>query len=449
MAFAVKDDKDLSEQERQEKEAKEAELKQAYYDAMVNFYAIRKANAQRLQGNKERLVSTDEEYLQEIKAEDAMYRARETYIKLGKADPYTEERQALREQEKQLQKANMNRLQQKTQEYRQLEIELAKLQKARNEKEEDIAKAIRNGATKEILDELNRDLKELDHKIKITKQDLAQVKDKLVVSMDVLERRNARRRELNLESREYQAQSAKEQANIRYANEKTSKSRNDFVQANKLETSNINKEVQRNEDRYEQLKKELKELKEKEPENFEKRLALLEQLDDASQQLKASREVQKDVERGIEPDTDEAIKRAEKDYKTAEERKEEFTKKADDLIEAAKAQEKAEGEQTVEDPTKSEEEKEKAVVMGAIAGAVILGDERDSISEDIGQAAVGAFVTETCVIPELQDAVKDLNDPAVAAEYVEQANEIEAKQREEAIKDATAIEKEAEEAVQK
>lgn len=437
-----KDEENLNETEKQEKAAKEAELKQAYYDAMVKFYAIREANANLLKNTPGRLVNTDQEYLQEIKAEDAMYRARDEYLKLGKADPYTAEREALNEQAKRCEKHNRDILEQKTREYRQLEVELAKLQKAREEKEQDIAKAIKGEATQAIIDELNEDLKEIDTKIKNTKQDLANAKDNLSQAMETLELRRSRRRELNLESREYSAQSAKEQANIRYANDKAAKGRNDFVQADKLSVSSIKQEVERNEDRFNDIKKQLKEIKEKEPDNFEKRLALLEQLDDASQQLKASREVQRDVERGIEPDTDEAIKQAEKEYKSKEERKEDFAKEAEKLREVAESQEKAEGEQTVEDPTQTTVEKQAAVFAGAVVGATVLGDSDDTLSENIGQAAAGALIAETC-IPGLGEQVKNLNDPNEAAEYVAQADAIEAS------KEAQAIEEKAVEETEK
>ena len=110
MEEEIKDDKDLNEQQKQEKQAKESATKQAYYDAMINFYAIRQVNANRLKNNKDSLVNTDEEYIAEIKAEDAMYKAREEYIKLGKSDPYESEREALKEQEKKLQKDNIERL---------------------------------------------------------------------------------------------------------------------------------------------------------------------------------------------------------------------------------------------------------------------------------------------------------------------------------------------------
>ncbi len=451
----LKDEQELSEAEKQAKQALEDELKQAYYDAMVNFYAIRRQNAEALRGRTDRLVSTDEEYLREIKAEDEMYRARDAYLKLGKGDPYTAEREALREQEKKLQKANMELLQKKTQEYRQLEIELARLQKARKEKEEDIEKAINAGATAEIIAELNRDLSELDYKIKNVKQDLAKVKDQLSYAMDVLERRNARRRELSLETREYNAQSHDEKANIRYASGKESKGRNDYVQANQLETSNIKKEVARNEARYDSVKKQLQELKKKEPDNFEKRLALLEQLEDASQQLKASKEVEKDIERGLEPDTDEAIKQAENNYKSKEERKAEFVKDTENLREAAESQEKAEGERTVEDPTGIKEEVEKqqkeAVTM-AVAGAMVVGGPNDSMVKDATEAALiyTATAPEKESIPPLGAPcpIAELNDPNLyvqmdekgskeyvqTVEAIEQANKVEEKAIEDAEK---------------
>ncbi|MBQ8044511.1 MAG: hypothetical protein IJ272_10300 [Clostridia bacterium] len=444
-----KDEQDLSENEKQEQAAKEAELKQAYYDAMVNFYAIREANANKLKNTPDRLVNTDEEYLQEIKAEDAMYRAREEYLKLGKSDPYTTEREALNEQAKRCEKENRDILTQKTGEYRKLEIELAKLQKARAEKEEDIAKAIQGGATQEIIAELNDDLKELDLKIKNTKQDLAKVKDNLSQAMETLELRRDRRRELNLESREYTAQSAKEQSNLRASSNKAAQSRNDFVQAGKLSTSSIKEEVKRNEKRYNDIKKQLEELKEKEPDNFEKRLALLEQLDDASQQLKASREVQKDVERGIEPDTDEAVKQAEKDYKSKEERKEDFAKDAEKLREAAEAQEKAEGERTIEDPTGISEEVAKqqkdAATMAVVGSMAIGGPEGDAL-------AAGTIVEATeheqeAVPPKGAPCpIAELNDPKLyvqmdeegSKEYVQTVEAIEAANRveEQAIEEA-------------
>lgn len=412
----VKDEQDLSEKERQEKQAKEAELQQAYYDAMVKFYAIRKANAIKLANNKDMLVNTSEEYLQEIKAEDAMYKARDEYLKLGKPDPYSEERQALREQEKQMTKENMARLNSKTQEFRKLEQELAKLQKMRSEKEEEIANAIKSGATQTVIDELNADLREIDYKINNTNQEIIKVKDGLSQAMEILELRRERRRELSLETREYGAQSANEQSNIRNAQNREAISRNDYVQATKLENSSIQNEVQRNEKRYDQLKKQLKEVKEKEPDNFEKRLALLEQLDDASQQLKASKEVQKDVERGIEPDADEAIKKAEKDYKSTEERKEDFVKQADDLIAAAKAQEKIQGENAVEGAlgesveTQSNRATEAIAVGAAIA---IEGKNGDSLVEDVVQAAVisEAIGVEEEKLPPSPCPIVSLNNP--------------------------------------
>lgn len=440
-----KDEKDLSETEKQEKAAKEAELKKAYYDAMVQFYAIREINANILKSTPDRLVNTDQKYLQEIRAEDAMYSARDAYLKLGKADPYTAEREKLNDQAKKCEKQNRELLLKKTKEYRNLEIELARLQKARNEKEEEISKAVQTGAAQEVIDGLQKDLKELDNRIKNTKQDLAAVKENLSKAMETLELRRGRRRELNLESREYSAQSAEEQANIRYVQNNEAKGRNDYAQAEKVATSSIKQEVERNEERYKQIKKELKILKEKEPDNFEKRLALLEQLDDASQQLKASREVQRDVERGIEPDTDEAIKKAEKDYRSKEERKEDFVKEADKLIEAAKEQEKAKAEKTVEDPMGVKEEaekKEKEAVTMAVVGAMAIGGPDDSIAKDAVEAATIHTVIAPdrvppdgvpCTIAGLEEQVETINTPREAEKYektieaIEEAHKVEEK----------------------
>jgi len=452
-----KDEKDLNENERQDQDAKEMELKQAYYDAMVKFYAIREKNARKLKNTTDRLVNTDEEYLQEIKAEDAMYRARDMYLKLGKSDPYTAEREALNEQAKRNEKQNRDILAQKTQEYRKLEVELARLQKARTEKEEDISKAIRDGATQAIIDELKQDLQELDHKIKTTKQDLAKAKDSLSEAVETLELRRSRRRELNLESRAYSAQSSKEQANIRYLSDKEAKGRNDFAQAGKIATSRIKQEVERNEERYDDIKKELKKLKEKEPDNFEKRLALLEELDDASQQLKASREVQNDVERGIEPDADEAIRKVEKEYKSKEERKEEFEKAAEELREAAEAQEKAEGATTIEDPTGLEaeakkQEKEAVTVAVAVGGAMAIGGPNDSLVQDAVETAIihEAISTENESLPPKDSPcpIAELNNPDMynqmdqkgskayieAIEAIEASNNVEERAVEEAEK---------------
>lgn len=449
VAEQQKDEEDLSDKEKQEKAAKEAELKQAYYDAMVKFYAVREANANKLKNTPDRLVNTDQEYLKEIKAEDAMYRARDEYLKLGKSDPYTAEREALNDHAKKCEKQNRDILEKRIKEYRALEIKLAKLQKARAEKEEDIAKARRSGATQEIIDRLNAESDELDIKIKNTKQDLAKTKENLSQAMETLELRRSRRRELNLESREYAAQSAKEQANIRYANDKAARGRNDVEQADKLSTSSIKQEVYRNERRFEELKKELKELKQKEPDNLKGRLALLEELDDVSQKLQASREVQRDVERGIEPDTDEAVKRAEKEYKSKEERKEDFIKDAEKLIQAAKEKEKAEGKRAVEDPTgiKEEAEKqEKEAVTMAVVGAMAMGESNDSMAKDAVEAGVIYAATAPekeplppkeapCPIAELNDpklynqinSEKDSREYIKTVEAIEQANKVEEK----------------------
>ena len=432
IAEQQKNEQDLSDKEKEEKIAKEAELKQAYYDAMVKFYAIREANANKLGNSTDRLVNTNREYSQEIIAEDAMYKARDEYLKLGKSDPYTAEREALNEHAKKCEKQNRDILAQKTAKYRKLEIELARLQKARTEKEQDIDKAIKVGATPEIIAELKDDLNELDIKIKNTKQELAKVKENLSQAMEILENRRDLRRKLSLESREYDAQSAKEKANTSAARKVEAKSRNDVVQADKLSTSTIENEVQRNEKRYNDIKKQLKELKEKEPDNFEKRLALLEELYDASQQLKASKEVQKDIERGIELDTDEAIKQAEKDYKSKEEKKQDFIKDTKKLREAAEAKEKAEGERAVEDPIgikraaeKSEIEK---IVGTAVAASVIAGQGDSGTKDAMTAAAVGTIVKENippagapCNIKELNnpDLYKTINTKKEGQEYID------------------------------
>lgn len=387
-----KDEKDLNETKTKEEIAKEAALKQAYYDAMIAYYALRERNHIKTKNSGDRLVSSSDDYLAEIKAEDNMYKARDAYLKLGKNDPFEAARQELREQERRMQQEMMANLNKKVAEYRKLEIELAKLDKMREEKEEEIEKAISGGATQNKLQELNEELKEIDIKRKKTKEEIVIRKDKLKDAMDTLMLRKGRRRELDLESREYAAQSIEEKNNIRYLETIEEKRTNDYTQASKLENQNIRAEVERNEDRYEKLKKELKEVNKKEPYNFEKKLAILEQMDDASQQLKASREVQKDVERGIEPDTDKAIKESEKIYKSQEEGKTEFRKEAEELIAAAKEQEAREGKDTVEDPTndsaKVREQKGQAVVMATMGAMAIESPGGDGPARDLMQAGV-------------------------------------------------------------
>ena len=420
----IKDEENLNEEERNEKEAKEAALKEAYYNAMVKLHAIKEENALRIKESGE-LVNTDEEYLHEIKAEDEMYKARDAYMALGKSDPYTAERQSLREQEKRLQKENLDLLNKKTKKFRELEVELSRLEKARREKEEEIANATRDGATREVIDELNRDLREIDHKIKDTKAKIIDMKDNLAKAMTTLENRKRRRRELNLETREYEAQSREEKDNIKAAQNKEDKRTNDYKQANRLQDKSINKEVTENERRVKEIEKELKEVTEKEPENFEKRLSLLEQLDDANQKLKASRETKDDVEKGREPDTDEAIKKNEDNYKKSEERKEEFEKKSKALRQAVRKQEEQKGQKALQNPTMSEEEKKEdveadtiALMAGASArtpeGAVI----KMAVTKEIVKEAKKEVIIPPCSIPGVEKSVRDMDNPEDAEEFV-------------------------------
>lgn len=416
----IKDEENLNEQEKAEKEAKEAALKEAYYNAMVKLHAIKEENALRIQGS-DNLVNTDEEYLQEIRAEDEMYKARDAYMALGKSDPYTAERQSLREQEKRLQKENLDLLNKKTKEYRELEIELSRLEKARHEKEEEIANATRDGATRDALDDLNRDLREIDHKIKDTKTRILDLKDNLSKAMETLENRKRRRRELNLETREYEAQSREEKENIKAEQDRADKRTNDYKQANKLQDKSINKEVYENEKRVEELEKELKEVTQKEPENFEKRLSLLEQLDDANQKLKASREIKDDIDKGREPDTDEAIKKNEENYKKSDERKEEFEKKSKELRKAAIEQEQQQGEKAVEDPTMSEKEKKEDVETDTIAymvGATAMTPEGTAIKAAVTKEILEEDKVPPCPIPGVEKSVRKMDNPEDAKEFV-------------------------------
>lgn len=416
---------------------KEEQLKQAYREAMLKYYAIREVNQRKLNADKTRLVSRPDEYLKEINAEVAMYNARDNCLKVMGKDPFEAERQVLREQEKKNQKDTTQRLDDQVAEYRELEIKLERLDKIRREQAEENHKAIKGGATQKQIDKLNEELAETDSKLNQVKQDLIKSKDKLSESMEILENRKERRQALSLETREFNAQSKVEQANIKYASSKEGIRRNDYSEAKKSETKHIKEEVERNEARVEKLKRELKDVKEKEPDNFKKRLSLLEDLDDASQQLEVSRETQKDIDRGIEPETDEAIREVEKDYKSSEERKEDFKKDAEELIQKIEEKEKEEGELAVQDPTgltaEAIEEKKEEVVASAIAVPAVMGKD----SSVIEAAVVGEKLAKESIPPEgAPCSIAELNnpnlynvinpdDPKAAEEYVKLVEEAE------------------------
>lgn len=408
------------EQEQQEKQqgdkkdkedvVSEESAKQAYYDAMMALHQkrIQTLNRQRSKVPME-LVSSDEEYRQELKLEAELYRARDQYMKFGNGDPYAEKRTELIKLEKIAREPMEMQLRNDARKFSDIETQLRELDK----REEEINKELLSeDITEGQINKLNDELAEMGETRKKLELSRAGIKERLDAAMDTRRTRVVQR--AGLERQFVDSLSKEDMKNYKYQQAKISTMNRNFDAATKQHYENIKLRI---EEREEKIKKITKELSQVSDTDFERRLLLLNELDKENSMLEADREAKSDLDRGITLDT-QAMKHEVYEKSDAENyRQEEFDKATQGVRETIEQQKHRIGEGVVADPTIAnvvDHDRENTLKAAAIAIAYDSPEPGpDTLSQDIGQAVVAK-----CVIDGLEDKVRDPNNPEDAQAIV-------------------------------
>lgn len=418
----IKDEKDLNSQEREEQEKKEAELKQAYHDALIAYYNKR-VSTLREQNEKGLLVSNIDDYNQELELEDKMYIARDSYMLLGKEDPYVGKRQELDAKEKEARDRVNNKLNERAAEYRRLEEEL----RVYDKQERELREQIKSAQGKDV-DALQKELNEIQIKKDKTKQRIIEVKDNLGEAITELQRRaNERSGRGGLESRRLDMMSEEETKNYYYLKDNVAKRNNNYKQAEKLEYKQIRITIEQREENIKQLNKKLKELPET---DLEERIKTLKALDEEAYELKNAREAKVDMDRGIALPEIKAKQEAERKAKVREERSEDFDKSTKNARAVEKEQEEKMGAAVVKNPAAANiEEQERESTIDAATFAIVADGPEPGPDTPIDDAAQFALART------LQKGVKKFDDKTEegrrnAEEYLAQDKQIKQAQQE-------------------
>lgn len=408
----VKQEGKLEEKEQSEHQLENVEqLKQVYYDSMV---ALHEKRMQTLKKQKSsvpmELVSNDSDYEQELKLESKVYNARDSYMKLGKDDPYTEKRTELIKKEKEAREPIERELRNRAKRFREIEQKLKEL----NEREEEINKELLSrDITETQIKTLNNELEEMGEKRKNLELERANIKAGLDKAIDIRRQRTIKR--AGIEKKYVETLSDKDKKNYNYQQSKISTMNRNFDVATKQHYENIKTRIEEREQKIKDINKELNDVSDT---DFERRLLLLNELDKENTMLEADVQAKDDLDRGFVPDVQEM--RQEVYEKEAEEdhRQKEFDKSTEEVREVIEEQKEKVGKAVVEAPSiaNAEEKDRETTMKAAVVAAVYDNPEpgKDTLVQDYGQ-----FVKAKCVIEGLEDKVRDPNNPDDAKAMIE------------------------------
>ena len=414
----LRDEKDLSEEEKEKRREQAKVLKEAYYVAMVNLHE-KKMQSISKQLDSDELVISEANFKAEMDLEAKMYEARDAYLDIMKADPYTKLRTEHLKQEKEAREVVERQLRNMAKRFKEIEEEIKKI----DEREQEISQELlSDDLTEEQKNRLQKELEELGVKRKDLEEERAEIREKLDKAIDTRRERAVRRSGLDREH--VKTLSYEDKRNYDYQQAKVATMNQNFDDATKQHYQNIKIRIEQREQRIKDLNKELKEVPET---DFERRLLLLNELDKEASMLEADVIAKSDLDRGIIPEQEEAVKEAEEKFEMEEERKENFAKATEEAKIVAEEQKEEIGAAVVESPelaNKAEEDRETAAMAATFAIATdspVPGE--DTIVEDVVQYEVAK-----CVIPGLEGQVKTIDDSSEgrqnAEDYLEQDKRI-------------------------
>ena len=374
----------------------DASTERAYENAMqqLHDFRIKMYNRQTADKNNIKLVSTREEFKQELELEKKKVALKTKYeAELGdEENGLKAKEEKLNQQERQAQKEIQREISERSRKYAEAMIELHKVNL-------EIAYIHQLKRENKISDEdynLRRDI--ALEKQKNLKDEIAKLKpDELMQAMEEQNIRKGERAKVLGRDFEYQAYknaSLEEKMNLDYAKSQQLTQQRNLEFAEKEKVLNPQQKIEERENHIKLLKKELDELPE---DDIERRLEILKEIEVENVQLEHDNEQMDRIDRGEVLDPKEEMNENAKVQEEIEYIEEENKKDYAKTQEAIEAIEKAEGEVALENPEaelEKEEKRKETIVTGAIIGAAMLGDEKDTLKEELSQAAMGALVAE-------------------------------------------------------
>ncbi len=392
-----------------EPDREDSSTEKAYEDAMqqLHDFRIRMYNNQMKDGQNIRLVSTREEFRQELELEKKKIALKTKYeAELGdKENALKEKEEKLASEERQAKEPILREIRERSRKYAEAMVELHKvnlelayihdLMQKDKISQEDYA------ARKEKA--LNEQTKLKDKIAKLNPDELMQAMEEEKLRKD----ERAKVLGKDFERQAYKNASFEEKRNLAYANSKKITQERNLEFAEKESILNTKTRIEEREEHIKRLKKELDELPDT---DIERRYEILREMEVENLQLEHDQKQMDRIDRGETLSPEEEIKenvKIEQAVQEVEEQNKEDYAKTQEAIETI---EKQEGEVALEQPEadrEQEEKREEAMLAGAVVGATVLGDD--------GQTAAGAFVGATIAEGLTEDEPLAKNMPGLLA----------------------------------
>lgn len=405
----------------------EERLKQLYYNSIVAYYDARLKTVRRQLSSNE-LISRDDEYKFEIKLENEMYKAREVYMATGNEDPYEEFRSKHAYIDRQAHEPLDRVLREKARKYREIENEIAELDKETRELNEKLQNTELTDMQRNEYESRNTEIDEKRKKLELKK---AEYKDGCNCLEQQKDRENSNRA---LQKKRREAASKEEIKGYDYQRSKHIKAQHNASVAEKTERNNIETRIAESEAEIEKLQKQLNKVPDT---DFKLRLDILEKLNKETNKLQANKDQKILMDRGYELSEAEMKAETKKSYEILEEEQEKLEKATEVTREVIEEQEEKIGEAVVTNPEVAnvEERDRQASAMAATYAIVHDGPapEKDTAIQNQMQYMAAKEVAK-CVIPGLERHVKTIDDTEEgrrnAEEYLEQDAQIREADRE-------------------
>ncbi len=417
-----------------EPDREDSSTEKAYEDAMqqLHDFRIRMYNNQMKDGQNIKLVSTREEFRQELELEKKKIALKTKYeAEIGdKNNELKAKEEKLSQQERQARKPIQRETRERSRKYAEAMIALHKVNLEIAYIHELMQK---NKISPE--DYAARKEKALNEQTKI-KDEIAKLKpDELMQAMEEEGLRRGERARVLGEGFEAQAKksaSFEEKRNLAYAEAQQLSQQRNLEFAEKEKVLNPQQKIEERENHIKLLKKELDELPE---DDIKRRLAILKEIEVENAQLEHDNEQMDRIERGEVLDPKEEIKENAKIQEEIEYIEEENKKDYAKTQEAIKTIENNEGKEAVEKPDRAnqaeceiEEARREAREKGTVAGYIgsqLIGDEHDTPVENLAQGVmVGGFVARNEFEKQLNEKTVNIEDPEEAQEYVKKQEAI-------------------------
>lgn len=410
------DEEKLPEEESKEiGEENEETLKQAYYNALITLYNKKKETIRKQIAAGE-LVSSQEDYNEEIRLETALYAARDKYMLLEKEDPYTEKRTELIKSDKDAREPIEMELRNRAKEYREIEDKLRQL----NEEEQDLnARILNPDITPAEIENIQMRLERIGSEKRDLEVERAKILPGLQKAVEIRQQRTLERS--GLEKKYVETLSGEDIHNYKYQQNKIDVMNNNVEQANNQNYQNIKNRIDERERKIKEISKELRELSDST--DFERRLFLLDQLDRENNMLEADIQAKSDLDRGISLTETEGAIEADDKFKGENERQEDFvqaTQEVRDAIEEVQDMEEDINPSILGDDTSIQSERDEERLEAFATAAIVSDTPEEMVGTYIGGRVVQKVTEETEPFrSNLQKQVVDIEDPNEAKKYVE------------------------------